>query len=106
MKSNPCRRCDKAFVWNNRHMPHTYGEHAEECRNCESRKAHDKYLESKRKYIAGDSITNIDELLEQKEWVMWGDGIKHISVIKNLQLNTVIRFIELGYFRKAIKKEV
>lgn len=105
MKSNPCRRCDKAFVWNNRHMPHTYGEYAEECRNCENRKAHSEYLESQRKYEKGEPITSLDELLKQ-EWVMWGDGIKHISVIKNLQLNTVIRFIELGYFRKAVKKEV
>lgn len=105
MKSNPCRRCENAFVWNNRHMPHSCGEHAEECRNCENRKAHNMYLESQRKYEKGEPITSLDELLKQ-EWVMWGDGIKHISVIKNLQLNTVIRFIGLGYFRKAIKKEV
>lgn len=103
MKSNPCRRCEKAFVWKNRHMP-SFSK--EDCKKCEKIKSHKKYLESKRKYIAGDLITSIDELLEQKEWVMWGDGIKHISVIKNLQLNTVIRFIGLGYFRKAIKKEV
>lgn len=105
MKSNPCRRCEKAFVWKNRHMPNTYGKHAEECRNCEKRKAHNKYLESQRKYEEGEQITSLDELSKQ-EWVMWFHTIRHIEVIKHTQLATVLNWLDRGAFRKAIKKEV
>ncbi len=99
MKSNPCRRCDKAFVWKNRHMP-TY---KDECFQCEKLIAHKQYLETQRKYTAGEPIKDIEELLEQ-EFVMWYRTIRHIEVIKHTQLSCVLKWIDGGVLRKAVKK--
>ena len=100
MKSNPCRRCEKAFVWKNRHT------HGWECHfDCEKYKKHQEYLESQRKYEEGEPITSLDELINQ-EWVMWFHTIRHVEVIKHTQLSTVLNWLDIGAFRKAVKKEV
>lgn len=99
MRRNPCRNCKNTFVYKNRHLP------GWDCRfDCQKYKDHKSFLESKRIFQKGDRIKNINELL-QNEWVMWGDSPRHIEVIKHLQLSTVLRFIELGIFYKAVKKE-
>lgn len=99
MSKNPCRNCEEAFVYKNIHMP------GWDCRfGCEKYKKHQLFLESKRIFKKGERIKNIKELLES-EWVMWGDKPRHIEVIKRMQLTTILRFIELGYFNKAIRKE-
>ena len=99
MRRNPCRNCKNAFIHKNRHLP------GWECKcHCEKYKKHQEYLESKRIFKVGDRITSLEELLHQ-EWVMWGKTPRHIEVIKRFQLLTVLRFIELGYFYKAVKKE-
>lgn len=100
MKVNPCRYCALSAEYNGRHYP--YG--SERCVKCENIAEHRKYLLSKRKFAEGDTITSIEELLQQ-EWVMWYHNTKHIKVIRNMQLNTVLMFLERGAFKKAIKKE-
>lgn len=100
MRKNPCRNCEKSFVYKNRHTP------GWDCRfDCEKYKKHENYLESKRTFEAGETITSLEELLNE-EWIMWGRSPRHIEVIKCMQLASVLRFIGLGYFRKAIRKEV
>lgn len=100
MKNNPCRNCEDSFVYKNRHNP------GWNCRfDCEKHKKHEEYLESKRIFKAGDIINSLEELLNE-EWVMWGVTTRHIEVIKCMQLRSVLKFIRLGYFRKAIRKEV
>lgn len=99
MKANPCRYCALSMEYKGRHCSGS----DEKCRNCKNHIEHRKYLLSKRKFIEGEPITNIDELLQQ-EWVMWYHATKHIKVIRNLKLNTVLMFLEIGAFRKAIRK--
>lgn len=101
MKSNPCRRCEKSFVWKNRHKP----SYTKECSKCEKRKSHEEYLESQRKYIKGEPITSLEELDKYNGWVIWGERTTHVSVIKNLPFHLASRSIMHGGIRKAIKKE-
>lgn len=75
----------------------------ERCSKCELIKEHKRYLKSKRKFDEGESITTLDELLEQ-EWVMWFHSTRHIEVIKSNQLRTVLKWLEIGAIRKAIRK--
>ena len=100
MSRNPCRTCEKSFVYKNRHMPGWKCKHG-----CERYGEHQKYLETKRKFRKGERITSLEELLS-KRWVMWGHTPRHIEVIKCMQLRSVIKFIEAGYFYDAIRKEV
>ena len=76
----------------------------EQCRDCENLKKHKEYLEAHRKFVEGEPITDLSELLKQ-EWVMWYYRPKHIEVIKHTQICTVLKWLEIGAFRKAIKKE-
>ena len=100
MSKNPCRNCKHSFFFNGQHT-HCW----EYVFDCEEYKKHREYLDRKRKFTKGDRITTIEELLKQ-EWVIWVDSTRHIEVIKNLQLSTIIRFLKSGYFYKAIRKEV
>ena len=72
--------------------------------DCESFKKHEEYLKAHRKFIDGEPITDLSELLEQ-EWVMWYHQTKHIEVIKHTQLSTVLGWLDNGAFRKAIRAE-
>lgn len=100
MTRNPCKNCKYAFVYKGRHM------HGWECHlDCDKYRKHQEYLERKRIFRKGDVIKSIEELLNC-EWVMWGDKPRHIEVIKCMQLNSILRFIQLGYFNKAVRKEV
>ena len=101
MKVNPCRYCALSAEYNGRHYP--YG--GEKCAKCENLVEHRKHLLSKRQFSEGDTITSLEELLQQ-EWVMWNHSTRHIKVIRNMQLNTVLMFLERGAFRKAVRKEV
>ena len=49
-------------------------------------------------------ITSMDELLKQ-EWVMWYHNTKHIEVFRHMQLWIVLKWIGMGAFHKAIRKE-
>lgn len=100
MKQNPCRYCTLAFVHNGRHSPGWDGK----CAECENIKKHREYLESQRKFTEGEPITTLEELLKQ-EWVMWYHNSKHIEAIKSTPIRTVLKWIEVGAFHKAIRKE-
>ena len=100
MKTNPCRFCVVAIEYKGRHSP-SYGI---QCQECQYRKEHKKYLESKRKFKAGDPIKSLSELLEQ-EWVIWHGHTKHIEMFRSMSIRTVEMFLKCGAFKKAIKKE-
>lgn len=99
MKQNPCRYCRLSIEYNGKH----YQGFNPECYNCENLKKHKEYLISKRKFIAGDPITDIQELLKQ-EWVIFNEKAKHIEVIKHNQLSVVLGWIEHKMLRYAIRK--
>ena len=100
MKQNPCRYCALSTEVYGKY----YSSHLEQCRDCENLKKHKEYLKVHRKFIEGDPITDLNELLQQ-EWVMWYHQTKHIEVFKSMQIRIVLRWLEMGAFRKAIKKE-
>ena len=100
MKQNPCRYCALSTEVFGKHYPGT----CIKCMGCENLKKHKEYLKAHRKFIEGEPITDLPELLQQ-EWVMWYHQTKHIEVIKHTQLSTVLRWLEIGAFRKAIRKE-
>ena len=97
---NPCRYCIAANEYKGRHSP-SYGI---QCQECQYRKEHEKYLESKRQFKAGDPITSFPELLKQ-EWVIWHGHTKHIEMFRSMSLRTVEMFLKHGAFKKAIRKE-
>lgn len=72
--------------------------------DCKNHIKHKEYLKAHRKFVEGEPITDLSELLEQ-EWVMWYHQTKHIEVFKSTQLRLVLRWLEIGAFRKAIRKE-
>ena len=100
MKQNPCRYCALSTEISGKY----YSSHLEQCRDCENLKKHKEYLKSQRKFVEGDPITDLSELLEQ-EWVMWYHQTKHIEVFKSMQIRIVLRWLEIGAFRKAVRKE-
>ena len=100
MKQNPCRYCALSTEVYGKY----YSSHLEQCRDCENLKKHKEYLKAHRKFVEGEPITDLSELLEQ-EWVMWYHQTKHIEVFKSTQLRSVLRWLGIGAFRKAIRKE-
>lgn len=100
MKQNPCRYCALSTEIFGKH----YSSHLEKCRDCENLKKHKEYLKAHRKFVTGDPITDLSELLEQ-EWVMWYHQTKHIEVFKSKPLRIISQWLEIGAFRKAIRKE-
>ena len=100
MKQNPCRYCALSTEVFGKHYPGT----CIKCMGCENLKKHKEYLKAHRKFIEGEPITDLYELLEQ-EWVMWYHRPKHIEVIKHMQICIVLNWLEIGAFRKAIRKE-
>lgn len=100
MKQNPCIYCALAVEHNGRYSP----KWSAECMDCKNLTEHKEYLKAQRKFVEGEPITDLFELLEQ-EWVMWAHQAKHIEVIKHAQLSTVLGWLEIGAFRKAIRKE-
>lgn len=100
MKTNPCRYCALSLCLNGKHSPRFN----KKCGECANLKKHKAYLLQQRKFVEGEPITSLDELLQQ-EWVMWYHSTKHIEVFKHMQLNSVLTFLERGAFRKAIRKE-
>lgn len=100
LSKNPCRCCVAAIEYKGRHSP----SFTVECQQCQHRKDHEEYLESKRKFKAGDPIKSMSELLEQ-EWVIWHGYTKHIEMFRSMSIRTVEMFLKCGAFKKAIRKE-
>ena len=100
MKQNPCRYCALSTKTRYGYKP----SHDNECVDCVNLKKHVAYLDEHRKFVGGEPITDVTELLQQ-EWVMWYHQKKHIEVIKHTQLSTVLGWLEIGAFRKAIRKK-
>lgn len=100
MRQNPCRHCSFALKHKERYYPSVGGE----CRKCSDRKAHDAYLKSVRKYLSGEAITTLDELMKQT-YVIWHERTVHIEAIKSLQYRVIISEIAGRRFYKAIPRE-
>lgn len=100
ISKNPCRYCVAAIEYKGRHSP----SFTVECQQCQHRKEHEEYLESKRQFKACDPIKSMSELLKQ-EWVIWYGCTKHIEMFRSMPVRTVERFLALGAFKKAIRKE-
>lgn len=100
LKQNPCRYCALACEYKGKHSP----SYENKCYECENRKSHNEYLKSQRMFEEGETITLLDELLRQ-EWVMWYHQTKHIEVFKSMQIRAVLKFLENGAFKEAIRKE-
>lgn len=101
MKQNPCRYCALSWEYQGKHSPSC----EKQCAECENLKSHKEYLQSQRKFIEGEPITSLDELLRQ-EWVLWYHNTKHIEVIKHTQPSTVLCWLESGAFHKVIRKNI
>ena len=99
MKQNPCRYCSSAYEHKGKHYP----SFSNSCEECTYITEHKKYLQSKRMFEEGEQITTLDELLKQT-WVMWYHSTRHIEVIKNNKINTVLKWLEVGAIRKAIRR--
>lgn len=76
VRQNPCRYCAFSYNHKGKHGP----SYENKCYECENRKSHEKYLKSQRMFDEGETITSLDELLQQ-EWVMCYRKTKHIKVI-------------------------
>lgn len=100
MKQNPCRYCALSDEYEGRYFP----SNDIKCVGCKNLKEHKKYLKAHRKFIEGEPITDLNELLQQ-EWVMWYHQTKHIEVFKSMPLRLILRWLEIGAFRKAIRRE-
>jgi hypothetical protein len=55
----------------------------------------------KKKFKKGNPIRSLDELIKQR-WVMWGDSPRHMGFVGSMQMRTVDRLLQLGYFSYAI----
>ena len=64
---------------------------------------HQEELEKRRKFIKGEKITSLEELLNET-WVICGIRTMHIKAVMNWQMWMVLRAIEEGCFYKAIRK--
>lgn len=100
MKTNPCRYCVAAIEYKGRHSP----SFTVECQTCKNWTEHKAYLDSQKKFTAGEPITTWDELFKQT-WVIWHGHTKHIEMFRSMTVRTVEMFLKNGAFREAIRKE-
>lgn len=92
--NKPCSNCNNAKDW-------YLCDFKKECQKFQK---YQRFLEKKRKYRPGDQITDLEALMSET-FVFWHNRITHISVIKNLQYNVIMRGLEYGAFYRAVKKE-
>src|SRR5574344_246254 len=100
LKQNPCRYCALSTEYKGKHVPSWN----EKCKDCTNHRQHLNYLHTQRKFTEGLPITSLEELLKQ-EWVMWYHQTKHIEVFKSMPIRVVLKFLERGAFKEAIRKE-
>lgn len=96
--NKPCSKCDKSIHFSDK----IYS-----CKNiwqCEKYKKYQKYLDSKRKYIAGEPIYTIDDLLSNK-LVWFNDKPVNICVITNNQFAVVMSWLSRGILKTCVLKE-
>lgn len=102
MRANPCRYCALADIYKNHHV-RGWGE---ACLKCEYIKKHEAFLEENRRFIRGERIDSLEELLAQERvFIGFAKTSKHIEVIKSWQLRIVLKTIETGNLYKAIDRE-
>ena len=101
MKQNPCRYCALSTEIFGKH----YSSHLEQCRDCENLKNHKEYLKAHRKFIEGEPITDLSELLEQ-EWVMWYHRRSILKFLNPCHLELFYSGLKLERLGKRLEKKV
>ncbi len=104
MKKPDCKQClHDRFVPQN---PNYYEPRSifADCDKCSRMEKYQESLEKNRLFTEGETITSMNVLLEQ-EWVLVSGRGKHIKAIRNMQLETVLRWLNNGFFKIAIRKE-
>lgn len=99
MSKNPCYGCSHAYHPYTRSMPSK----SIWCNGCIDRIYHQEWLKAQRKYTEGETISSLDELMQQ-EYIMLRGTPKHIKVIQSMTLRTVQGFLVRGAIRKALVK--
>lgn len=102
VQRNPCRYCASSFL--DKRTGYSIPSFKPECKQCTWRNEHMQYLQSKRKFKPGELIKDLETLLEQ-EWIILGTTTRHIEVIKSMSLRTVLKFLDLGWIKYAIKND-
>ena len=97
-KTFRCRICKTEFPYNIKY-----------CNSCKFHRENEitdykLYLESKRRFVAGNVITTIDELMTQ-DLVFWRDKITNQGWLQSSQLRWICNNLKAGHFRIAIKKD-
>lgn len=100
---NPCRYCSSSF-YDERTGHRISSSFKPECIQCVWKNEHKQYLETKRKFKPGETIKDLNTLLEQT-WVIFCNQTRHIEVIKSMQFRTVLQFLNAGRFRFALNNE-
>lgn len=104
MKQNPCRYCALAREHKGNHFPRRWNE---KCVKCEYNKKHREYLKSQRKFVPGEQIQDLQELMDQQYvFVTFSDIPKHIEVVKSWQFRFVVENLQAGRFHRAIRKNI
>ena len=101
--NNPCTHCLSAEHFKIGKTQKRSFHYCNEISVCGKYLRHKEYLLSKRKYRQGEPITSLDELLQQ-QFVYVFRSIRHIEVVKHLQLATILSAINRKGIYKAIKK--
>jgi hypothetical protein len=99
LSRNPCRYCVASAEYKGRHYPSKV-----ECKQCKNKKDHEEFLKYKRKFEAGDPITDLNTLLHQ-EWVIFHGRTKHVETFRSMTIRTVESFLKNGAIHMAIRKE-
>ena len=102
-RGNPCKTCEfgAGKLGSAKYYP---GCNLEKYRSCIPHKEHEEYLESRRKYKSGNTITSVDALLRCK-YVYWHGRITHIERIVSMPLRVVMLILGSHGFKEAIRKE-
>ena len=99
---HPCKECPYA-----EHHPRgkTGKQHYHTCTKggCEKKEKYHEYRISTRKYIQGEPIKSIEELLGEEMIYIFGVP-RHIQYVKQLSIALILNQIRFGRVNKAIKK--
>ena len=111
----PCNKCEHSKHYKmpkgkERYYPQHFGNAKHYfCSACEKYKKYQAYLESKRQYTKGDYITSVDEFEERnrngESLFYWNNCIRHYGWLCSMQFRCLVRAIQNGHIRAAIKKD-
>ena len=105
----PCNKCKQSVCFTTLKGNKRYYPNMMFCDDCEEYKKYQAYLESKRQYTKGDYITSVDEFEERnrngESLFYWNNCIRHYGWLCSMQFRCLVRAIQNGHIRAAIKKD-